>query len=455
VGTLVVLAGAQVAPAGEAHPPSSLRGTRFVWVGLLLNGAGGAGSLDPGFAALDTRALDHYAGETLRSVGRWSFLPPDATFWGQEATAGTVVFAALVVSRAEVTTIAHRAIDRARHTAWITASLELFNVQTGVIYHSTAVSGYRSLVQPAALPLGPMPRLRLLYDALVELIPHVVHRAEQRFDPDFVLGVTLPDAAPPGMVVVRASGSARLTPGQYFQTLAACCRAPSGRPVQCRLPVVGVRGDRVTLQAPAGIAIGPGQRVYTVANKHDPPGVAACALSDLRLGPSASSLEADLPFLRLQLHDLIAATGRLSLVSPLDVVWDQRALERLRRQAMVSLGEVATRLHRRRPSFGITAAIASLERRQTRANLVEQEMGYFAIAIAQIAELQWAGYGAPEPVGRVPRTGVIEGKGVALSKVLPGKVVMDRDLYLVAAQDAIAAVAEQVATQGASVARAW
>ena len=139
LATAPILASAGAGTPGA--PPDDYRSCRMVFVGVLPNGGSGR-AIDPAFAGRDLGDLETQAGDLLRAVPGWSFVDRNDTFHGDDASEGNVIFVAVVISRAEITHTAFNALGIHRHTAWLTWSLEFFNVQTRSIYYSAMRTGW-------------------------------------------------------------------------------------------------------------------------------------------------------------------------------------------------------------------------------------------------------------------------------------------------------------------------
>jgi len=310
----VVLAWPCAGLAEDAAPPDLFRSCRMVFVGLLPNGAA-TRALDPAFAGGDLKPLETRAGDLLRAVPGWNFLKADEVFHGDEATEGNVIFVALVVSRAEVTHTAYRAIGAYRHTAWLTWSLEFFNVRTRSIYFSAMRTGYKSL-QDEKPDLDAAGRARLLGAAFDEMLPGLVQDAGRDFDPDFVTGKVQGSGA---KVVLALGRPVAVGPGQNFHTLGAGCTRDGKAADACALRVGAVAGGKLTLEVPPGTKVADGTRVFTIGNRKDPPGTRAFMIQKFVSDEKAGPLVDDGQFLMLQLHGRLAASGKLRMVPPLEI----------------------------------------------------------------------------------------------------------------------------------------
>lgn len=420
-------------------PPEALRSCRMVFAGVFPNGGEGR-VIDPAFAGSDIARLESQMAEILRAVPGWSFLDRAETFHGDEASEGNVVFVALVVSRAEITHTAFNALGIHRHTAWLTWSLEFFNVQTRTIYYSVMRTGYRSLQTPAS-ELTPEERTTLMYRALSATVPEAIQTASQEFDPDFVTGTVGPVGESYTLHLRRSSS---IGPGQNFHVLDRGCTRADAPVIPCVLRVSAIGDGVATVTAPKDTKVEAGARVFTILNRKDPPGVRTFIVQKFVADEKAGDLREDGPFLMIQLHARLAASGTLRMVPPIDVVWDRRALDRFREMAIVSTSDVEVRMERVRPRYGISATIANVQRKPTRANDIEAEESFGVLSAAKVFELVWSQDLEPTVTDRKEVSGVLTGTGLALSRVLPGKEVEARDLFLVAAQDSVADLASTV-----------
>lgn len=445
------VAGFSTAVAQEPTTPSSehaddgvgcSRDSGVVFLGILANEAGNGSLLEPGFLEADLSDLEEDISRWLQEDAPWKVLSLENRVSNRALTEGTVLFAAVVVSRAEVTRTVYEALRITKHSAWVTLSLEFFNLRSRAIYFSSARSGVKSFDSELA-DLNGETRTRLLVDALRELAPMVVAEAKARFDPDCVQGIVLPSKGDTGTWELMTSATVGIGPGQVMHSVKSVCGIDSS-PRPCRFRAVQVGGERVLLRQDEGDRPTSGLMVYTYANKKDPPGVRTFQVAPLVPYPGGRELDGDLDFLQMQLHGQLAAAGRIRLLPPIDVAFGPSLRRRYEASLDLLNSEINEIMERSRPFYLIRSAVAKLERQFVRANAIESEEAFVALLATRISEVDWNVAGENGEPKRTPVTAVLYGKGLALNRILPGKRVVERDLFLVAAQEAVADLATQI-----------
>jgi len=423
--------------------PSAMRATKMVYTGILFNSGHNGTEIDPAFMNQSVAGMEQTTRQVMKKQKNWHFVQKGQQFWGQDATKGNIVFVALVVSRARVTTTRYKKLDMYRHTAWLTLSLEFFNVQTRTIYYSALRTGYKVLTN--SKPLQDSVRLSLLNHAAIEMIPRLIKEASKRFDPDFVTGFVHAVRGYKRKFTMDLNRSVGIGPGQYFFFWIKDEKGHKNSKQPGRLQVTGVDGHLLHLQAGAGMKIPDNTQVFTIANKSDPPGIISFSVAPVRLTDQAGLLTGSESFLRSLLHGLLANKGNIRMISPIEVVWNKRVLDLFRRMAIISTSEVELHMHRSLPMYEIKSVVAQLSNRITRKTALEQEKAYISIVASRIYRIQW-GYDSVEPkiTGLTKATKLIFGKGLNLVTILPGKETEDRDQYMISVQDAMDDLAEKI-----------
>ncbi len=433
-------------PAGAfAQLPDALRSTSLVFTGLsVIPAAAGRVAVDSAFANQDLAALEAQADVALHQQSGWTWLDKDASFHADDATEGNVLFVAVVISRAEVTSTKYAAMGIVRHTAWLTISAEFFNIQTRMVYHTTIKTALKE--QKSTLDreqeLSEASKLKLLNTAAGELLAILAHEAAQRFDPDFVSGQLTLDTAK-AEATLRVKAAARISVGQNFHPVGPGCLNGTER-VSCKLTVVSKTPDALQLRAPDGLIPLGGVTVFTIGNKKLAPDAQKLVVAPMQLTPESEFLRPRSEFLQLRLHGALAADGNLNLVSPLPLQWNSRAMERFRKMGIVASSAVELKMERALPQVEVRWT-PQLKRESTRANDIEAEEAYVAVLLGRLWHNNWSFDIEPKLLEATKGSELVTGKGMVLNRVLVGKSFNPNDLFLVAVEDAMPALAVAVA----------
>ncbi|MCX5657740.1 MAG: hypothetical protein NTZ48_05905, partial [Candidatus Omnitrophica bacterium] len=329
--------------------------TRIEFIGILLNGVDSSRTIDPEFASQDFKDEEVKVREIFGK--QWPLLKEGQSYSATEVTEGSIIYAGLVISRAEITKTSYQELGLIRYTAWLTMSLEFFNVQTRAIYYSVMRTTY-SLYTDSIGTSAPAAS-NLLNPMIQEVAGHLTEKAHSAFDPDLIRA-QLEKNSNKGMMQIKLTASSQIGPGHNFFTTQKLCEVDKETTENCRLNVIRIENNIAIMQLPPGITLPPGTKVWTIANKKDPPGVQAFKVASLKLDTSASQLTGDEQFLMLQLHDRLSEKGNVRMVSPIETVWNERALKRFKSKGVVSTSSVELRMEEIRPSFFINAMIFDL-----------------------------------------------------------------------------------------------
>lgn len=416
--------------------------SRVVFLGIVPNGAGNSGVIEPEFLLQDISDIERDVGRRLGESPSWTLVSLENEVTGRDVNEGNVLYAALVISRAEITRTEYEVLGITKHSAWITLSLEFFNLRSRAIYFSSVRSGVKAF-DTEERELDGRVRMDLLLQALREIAPSVVDEAIARFDPDFVQGAISASKDSPGLWELATATTVGIGPGHILQSIKPVCGTDAS-PRNCRFYAVQVSAGVVLLQAEAGDKPTKGLLVSTFANKKDPPGVRTFQVAPFVPFPGGRSLDGDLEFLRMQLHGQLASVGSIRLVSPVDLAFSADLLRRFESSLLLTTSETQAIMERPRPSFLIRSAVAKLDRQYVRGNSIESEEAFVALLASRVSEADWNAIGEDGEPTRTPVTGVLYGNGLALNRILPGKRIVERDLFLIAAQEAVADLGAQI-----------
>jgi len=378
-------------------------------------------------------ALETSSGSILKRMERWHWIEDREAVRPVDVLNGNLLFVALTISRAEVTRTTYKALGITRYTARAVLSLDFFNPLTRSVFFSFTAAGVRSHRATDA-EADQVDESILVIDTLEALVLDLVKKTDQDLDPDLI-HVDIREAKN-GLWLIRTDNPIGVGPGHVFHTVERLCVArEQSRP--CRLVVDSVSDGQIYLEAEDKAKLCSGTHVYSYWNKKDPPGIFSFQVESFGSASQTSLHEGDLSFLKNLFHCRLAESGRVRVISPVDICWGRRANERLAQIADIAQSELDESLVRTHPSYHIRGGITVLKRRLVRENRISGKEAFIASVAARVFKAPELHSSKVTGHMQMPVSEILHGQALVENRILPGKTADERALYLVAIQNAM------------------